>query len=176
MKVFRGMPDATQDPNGYRRSQNQLRNWKADGADVTFRPLKYRYQLDASGRPIMDVNGKKKTPVGPPEEKGIDLLIGLTALLCAQDPSVDLVILASHDSDMSPVVETVHDLNAATPNRVAAIETASWFIPRDKGSGNAGFQSQIRPRRDARGNSRSVWNTRLDKNDHMLTLDTRAYR
>ena len=121
----------------------------------------------------MDVNGKK-TLAGPPEEKGVDLMVGLATLLAAQHPDIDLVILASHDSDMGPVVDTVHDLHVIDPKTVARIETASWFVPRN--DFDPGFQSKIQPGLDAQKKRRHVWNTRMGEVDHTASLDVRPYR
>lgn len=173
VKVFRGLPSAVHDPDAYRRNQDQKRNWESDGVDVTLRPLKYRYLRDSRGRPVMDANGKKSL-AGPPEEKGIDLMVGLATLLTAQRPDIGLVILASHDSDMGPVVDTVHDLHAADPGAVARIETASWFVPRK--DSDPGFQSRIQPGLNAHRKRRHVWNTRMGELDHAASLDSRQYR
>ncbi|MDK8800535.1 hypothetical protein [Corynebacterium coyleae] len=173
VKVFRGLPSSIHDPDAYRRNQDQKRNWESDGVEVTLRPLKYRYQRDGRGKPIMDVNGKK-TLAGPPEEKGVDLMVGLATLLAAQHPDIDLVVLASHDSDMGPVVDTVHDLHVIDPKVVARIETASWFVPRN--DSDPGFQSKIQPGLNAQKKRRHVWNTRMGELDHIASLDTRLYR
>lgn len=163
--VFRGLPSPDHDADGYRRSQDQKRNWINDGVEVILRPLKYYYERDASGRPIKDLNGRK-TPVGPPEEKGIDILIALHALLLAQSQECDLVIIASHDSDMAPIVEVVHRLHKEQPDAVARIETTSWYLRNPEGWE---FKSKI-------NGGKGIWNTRLERADHQASLDTRAYR
>jgi len=53
---------------------DQASQWRRDGAVVDPRDLKYRYGTD--GRPILDVHGKKTT-IGRPRKKGIDVLCAL---------------------------------------------------------------------------------------------------
>ena len=91
--------------------------------------MKYEYQRDATGRNATDVFGKKLV-VGQPREKGIDVLCALATAREAQEPDVDVVILASSDSDLSPAIDEVRRL------ATAKIETFCWWDARLK----RGFQ------------------------------------
>jgi hypothetical protein len=80
------------------------------------------HALGAGGQPIRDINGHK-IPIGRPKEKGID---GLCALACVREaarPDVDLVVLASRDTDLVPALDEVYDFRGADPKRYAGIET-----------------------------------------------------
>lgn len=104
VSVYRGLPHVDHDWEQHRRCLEQASQWRADGAVVELRDLKYRYQLDAGGRPILDIHGKKM-PVGRPKEKGIDVLSALACVREARRPDIDLVILASRDTDLVPVLD-----------------------------------------------------------------------
>jgi hypothetical protein len=145
VEVFSGQPSPEHDSVGYSRRQAQKAQWERDRrVAVTLRPLKYEYQRGADGRPIRDVNGNRLI-VGPPREKGVDVLCALAAVRAAQDPSIDLVVLASSDSDLEPALDEVRRLGTAK------IETFCWWdAPLRRGY-------QIHPS----DRSRPVWNTRL---------------
>lgn len=98
---------------------------------VIYRPLKYPYLRDLEGARIKDKNGNNL--VGKPEEKGIDVLCALAVVREAQNANIDLVILASQDTDLVPA------LNEAIAYRSAKIETCSWYS-----SGNRSSR-EIRP-------------------------------
>lgn len=103
--AFRGLPSNRHQPSFYRRSQAQKSEWTRDRrVEVTYRPLKYHLE----GRSWRA------------EEKGIDVLIALELVRSARSGDYDLVILASHDTDLEPA------LDAAVEAKVAAIETAGW--------------------------------------------------
>ena len=56
--VYRGEPSPIHDPDGYSRNQAQKSQWERDRRiQVTLRPLKYPYQYDVTGRPVIDING-----------------------------------------------------------------------------------------------------------------------
>ncbi len=78
---------------------------------VVHRPLKYRYERDAAGRPRIGIDGKRI--VESKCEKGIDVLCALALVREAQRPDVDLVILASHDSDLEPALDEALVLGSA---------------------------------------------------------------
>lgn len=87
--VFRGLPHVDHDWKQHRRCQDQAIQWRRDGAVVELRDLKYQYQYDAGGRPIMDINGNK-VPRGKPTEKGIDVLCAIAAINASEDPTSTL--------------------------------------------------------------------------------------
>lgn len=137
--------------------------------DVQLRDLKYRYDQDASGRPIIDVHGKK-IPKGRPREKGIDVLCALACVREAAMSDVDLVILASRDSDLVPVLDEISDFRAADPQRYAKIETVSWFNKNARAEG-AMSGGNLRPTPP-----RKIWNTNLDRASYEASLDRTDYR
>lgn len=154
--VYRGEPSAEHDPDDYARSQSQKSHWERDArVHVTLRPLKYEYQRDAQGRPATLYDGSKI--VTGKREKGVDVLCALAAVRESQDPDTDLVILASSDSDLAPVIDEVARL------RTAKIETVSWYDP------------VTRVDRALRGGAVRVWNTRLTKTHFEAARDRTTY-
>lgn len=90
-------------------------------------------------------------------EKGVDVLCALAAVRESQDPDTDLIILASSDSDLAPVIDEVVRL------RNAKIETVSWYDP------------VTRVDRALRGGAVRVWNTRLTKTHFEAARDRTTY-
>ena len=157
--VFRGLPAPEHDPDGYARNQAQRSHWERDRrVQVTLRPLKYEYERDGSGRPASGPDGRKI--VLGKREKGVDVLCALTAVSEAQAPDVDLVILASSDTDLAPALDKV--LSTGT----ARIETFCWYDAVLK----RGFQLHPSDR------TRPVWNTRLDEAAFRSTWDLTDYQ
>jgi hypothetical protein len=118
--VYRGEPSPEHDPRGYSRNQAQKAHWERDPrVQVTLRPLKYEYARNAAGRHASDANGQKI--VQAVREKGVDVLCALATVREAQTPDVDLVILASSDSDLAPALD-----EALRPG-TAKIETFCWY-------------------------------------------------
>lgn len=126
--------------------------------EVTLRPLKYEYQRDASGRPATDHNGHRIVK-GLPREKGVDVLCALAAVREAQDPATDLVILATSDSDLAPVLDEVRRLGSAK------IETFCWY---DRDS-KVGYRIHPGDR------TKPVWNTQLDEQAFWSCRDPITY-
>lgn len=167
--VYRGLPHVDHDWEQHRRCLDQATQWRSDGARVDLRDLKYTYGRGADGRPVRDVNGKK-LPVGRPREKGIDVLCALACLREAVDPSIDLVVLASRDTDLVPVLDELYDFRGADPDRYARIETVAWFDPQARRQGRfAGGSLQATGRR-------RIWNTNLDRACYTASLDRNTYR
>lgn len=92
----------------------------------------------------------------PAREKGIDVLCALAVVREARRTDVDLVILASHDTDLVPALDEAIEMKAAQ------IETFSWFAP-PLGRG------QLRP------TVRPIWNTRLGITEFVNCRDTADY-
>lgn len=169
----RGLPSADYDWEQNRRCQDQALNWRRDGATIELRPLKYDFQRDADGHPVKSVYGKK-IPVGAPREKGIDVLVAVKALGAALNPSIDLVIIASHDTDMVPVLDELYDMYGQGLTNGTRVETASWFnreLFEKKRFG--GKQIRLSARSD--GQPRGIWNTRLERRQFDASLDRRDY-
>jgi len=137
--------------------------WRAAGVDVTLRDLTYRFERDASGARVKDIHGKY-IPKGPPEEKGVDVLCALAVVREARAKDVDLVVLASRDTDLVPALDEVCDMRHRDGS-VAKIETVSWF---DRAAErNFGHLRATRPR--------SIWNTNLDRKVFEAAVDRRDY-
>ncbi len=91
-------------------------------------------------------------------EKGVDVLCALALVREALRPDTDVVILASHDSDLEPALDEVLSLQSAK------VETFCWF-------------DHIQPRRtrQLRPTSRTVWNTRLGETEFRNCWDLTTY-
>jgi uncharacterized LabA/DUF88 family protein len=63
-------------------------------------------------------------PNKPAREKGVDVLVALKVVRAALDPQFDVVILASHDTDLEPALEI------AVGDGQAKIEPAGWSSAR----------------------------------------------
>lgn len=157
--VYRGIPAPEHDPKGYSRNLAQKSHWERDNrVRVVLRPLKYEYERDATGRHATDVLGKKLV-IGQPREKGVDVLCALATVREAQEPDVDVVILASSDSDLSPVIDEVRHLGTAK------IETFCWWNSLLK----RGYQIHPTDR------SKPIWSTRMDEQAFFASHDLTQY-
>ena len=104
VEVFRGSPSNKQSPTAYRRSQAQRSEWTRDPrVEVQYRTLRYLWD-GAQGRHV-------------PSEKGIDVLAALAVVRAADSGAFDLIILASHDTDLEPALEAA----IAGPRSVAPV-------------------------------------------------------
>jgi hypothetical protein len=124
---------------------------------VTHRPLRYRYQRDADGRRAADPRTGLYIPVGPPDEKGVDVLCALALVRHARRGDIDLVILASLDSDLIPALDEA----LLTDTKV---ETFSWWSPNQRGF-------EMRPSDP----NRRLWNTRLNEEEFLRCIDRNDY-
>jgi uncharacterized LabA/DUF88 family protein len=167
--VYRGLPHVDHDSEQNRRCLEQASRWQAAGAMVELRDLKYNYQRGADGRPILDVNGRK-IPIGRPSEKGIDVLCALACVREAVRPDIDLVVLASRDTDLVPVLDELYDFRGMDPGRYARIETVSWYDPQARAEHRFAGGS-LRPTAPRR-----LWNTNLDRACYSASLDRHDYR
>lgn len=167
--VFRGLPHVDHDWEQHRRAIDQARSWENAGAKVELRDLQYFYQRAAGGEPVRDINGKK-VPEGKPREKGIDILCALKCVSEAERDDIDLVVLASRDTDLVPVLDELVDRRVREPARFAKIETFSWFDPQVRKT-QAFAGGSIKPT-----GGRRVWNTNLDRSVYDAALDRDDYR
>lgn len=167
--AFRGLPHSDHDWEQSRRCTDQAAQWRKDGAQIELRGLKYQYMRGADGQPIKNVFGRKE-PIGRPTEKGIDVLCALATMTTALEPDIDVVILASRDTDLVPALDKVADMHALRPSTVAAVETVSWHnrYAEREGAFNGG---SLRP-----SGGRRIWNTNLDRACYDASLDRRDYR
>ena len=105
VRTFRGSPSNAKQPGLYRIMEKHRSEWTRDRRiEVTYRTIKY--------------------PPGWPKdrarEKGVDVLVALAFVREDLAATFDVVILASHDTDMEPALEM-----AVTDGR-CAVETAGW--------------------------------------------------
>jgi hypothetical protein len=153
--VYRGQPSDEHDPGPYAYTQAAKAQWERDPrVKVTYRPLKYYYEYGADNRPLVDISGKKR--YSHKQEKGIDVLVAMAVLREARMPDTGLVILASTDTDLAPV------LDEACALHLAKIETVSWWSPDHR-------NQQLRADRV------QVWNTRLNEDDFVRARDLTDY-
>lgn len=148
VEVFRGLPSNQHHPERYNRSQIQRANWQRDPRVlVALRPVRME-RVRATGSDQFRAF-----------EKGVDVLCALALVRLASSPEFDLVILASHDSDLKPALDDAIDLGTAQ------VETCAWFHPRL----GISFR-QLRPHAP-----RSVRHTRLDVDDFTAAHDPTVY-
>lgn len=103
--VYRGNPSNREDPKAYQRNQAQRSEWTRDSrVSVTYRTLRYTWR-----------NG-----VYVAQEKGVDVMVALDFVRSADRYEADVIVLASHDTDMEPALAT------ASENEDRTIETAGW--------------------------------------------------
>lgn len=154
--VYRGEPHADHDPKPYAWNQAQKAEWERDQrVRVHMRPLKYLYEYDANGGRASGPDGK--AIVRGKKEKGIDVLCALAVVREARRPDVDVVILASHDTDLIPALDEVYAIN------VAKIETFSWY--------DTNHRRQLR----LTDRTRALWNTRLGATEFDNSRDRTKY-
>ncbi|MGC0274666.1 hypothetical protein ACO0LV_16905 [Pseudactinotalea sp. Z1739] len=166
--VFRGLPHVDHDWEQHRRCIDQASQWREDGAQVVLRDLKYAYQRGADGRETRDVNGKK-VPIGRPREKGIDVLCAVACINESERADIDVVVLASRDSDLVPVLDELYDRHGRSSTRYAAVETVAWLNRHPRPGGvTGGPLVPTRPRR--------IWNTNLGQQIYEASIDRTAYR
>ncbi len=156
--VFRGLPSSEHDPKGYARNQSQKSHWENDPrVTVEHRPLTYRYQYTAEGRRATSADGRWIV-TGPAEEKGVDVMCALAFVREAYDPQVDIVVLASHDTDLIPALDEVLLMGSAK------VETMTWYDTTNR------YRTK-----QLRSKLRSTWNTRLVREDFDACLDLKDY-
>lgn len=91
-------------------------------------------------------------PVSAAREKGVDVHVALTLVRAAQEQDVDVVVVASHDTDLEPALEM------AVSDAQAKVETAGW-----QGA------NVLRPK------GRRLWHTALSAADMVKTRDRTNY-
>lgn len=156
--VFRGLPSPEHDQAAYARSLAQQAHWERDPrVKVHLRPLRYRYSYDDQGHLMRNADGDKQV-IGV-QEKGIDVLCALALVREAASPDNDLLILASHDTDLEPA------LDEAIRQNHAKVETCQWF--RSDGQRHT---KQLRPE------GRTIWNTRLGEAEFRRSWDLSSYQ
>lgn len=150
VEVYRGLPSSIHDPRDHATNVEQQKKWTQDPRVlVTHRNLKY----DLAPSKFPDGTPKRyKSKV----EKGIDVLCALAIIRNTALANVDLVIVASHDSDLEPAIE-----EALALARNTKIETVSWFNREIKNG-----RSQMNPKTPS-----PIWNTALGCDVFLASLD-----
>ncbi len=158
--VFRGEPSPEHDSAGYSRNQAQKSYWERDRrVRVHLRPLKYEYVRDGSGGYLRDPATRERR-YDTVREKGVDVLCALALVREALADDVDMVILASSDSDLEPALDEVLRLSTAK------LETCCWYNAQTR----IGYQVHPTDR------SRRIWNTRLPEPTFRASRDLNDYR
>jgi hypothetical protein len=103
---------------------------------VVYRTLRYPYNW----------------PSDPAREKGVDVKLAIDLVRLADSPSFDVIVLASHDTDLEPALEMSESFGKAK------IETAGWL----------GAKRLRVP-------GRSFWHTSLDGSAFVRSRDRRNY-
>jgi len=156
--VYRGQPSSEHEPVQFSRTDAQRARWSnADPrVQVHYRPL--RYPIRRTGD-YSTATGYATVMVGRPQEKGIDVLCALAMVREAGLEDVDLVVLASHDTDLEPSLDAALDLGTAV------VETCQWWNPGVRRT------KQLKPI----GDGRRVWNTRLGASVFDRSRDRHVY-
>lgn len=103
--VYRGNPSNNENPKAYQRNQAQKSEWTRDKrVSVHYRTLQYIWHEG----------------IRLPREKGVDVMVALDLVRSADRHEADVIVLASHDTDMEPA------LAAAAENEDCTIETVGW--------------------------------------------------
>lgn len=162
--VYRGLPQQEYDPKDNSRNLAHQAEWEKDRrVHVTLRPLRYvpKYEqystTTGQGRGARTIathaDGRWRCEIK--REKGVDVLCALAVLREAQRATIDLVILASHDTDLEPALEEAQRLGQAK------IETMRW-------NSDHMFVKQLK-------SNRPTWNTALNKASFEKCIDQKVY-
>lgn len=135
--AFRGMPAQKQEQKAYARSQAQRSEWtRSPRVEVVLRPLRYPHNWPSTAA----------------QEKGVDVMLAVELIEQARNGNWDVVIMASHDTDLEPAVEFAERVSSAV------IETTGW-----KG------------RKRLRGGRSDRWHTFLDDAAFVRSQDRKDY-
>jgi uncharacterized LabA/DUF88 family protein len=110
VEVHRGQPLPNKDPIGHAASVLHEQSWRANDPDGVVKP-----QL----RPLRFNPHTHRL-----EEKGVDVALASCAVEWAVIEDADSVVIFSHDTDLSPVVEVISRIKGPE-----AVQTASWKSP-----------------------------------------------
>lgn len=139
--VFRGAPSQKHDAAAYRRSQAQRSEWTRDRrVQVHYRTLNYHWDRGLGA--------------WVKREKGIDVAAAVALVSGAFSGAWEVVILASHDTDLEPALE----LAATDFGSQCSIETAGWQSSK-----------VLRPK------ACDLWHTTLNGADFVNSRDRKDY-
>lgn len=152
---YRGQPSSRYDHEQFARTDAQRAAWTASDnrVKVIYRPLRY------TTRPVgYSTETGTHYEVDSVTEKGIDVLCATAAITQSLRADIDLVILASHDTDLSPCLDAVINVGNSK------IETVQWWNPK------VGVVGHLRPL-----SGHKLWNTRLDADAYESSRDRVIY-
>ncbi|WP_107661153.1 PIN domain-containing protein [Nocardia suismassiliense] len=152
VKVFRGLPSEEFDERGFRCGLAEQQAWMRDDPRVEVQCRELRYTL-LRDRSTKRVGTEAQPQVIGAREKGIDVLCALAVTEASYDPRVDLILVASHDRDLEPAIESVQR------SRRALIEGFQWWAET--------------PGPKLRSELGTFWVTRLDESDFRAVRETR---
>ena len=108
VRVYRGLPDATRQPEGYAANERQAAAWAADPVvHVVRRSLRY----------------PGSWPREKAQEKGVDVALAIDFVRLAAQGAYDVGILMSTDTDLLPALEAAQSIKTVG----VRIEVAAWF-------------------------------------------------
>jgi len=105
VNVYRGAPSNRHEPTLYAVSQRHRANWSRDArVTVWYRTLRYPHNW----------------PDEPAREKGVDVKLAIDLVRHCEVRKTDVVVLASHDTDLEPALELASSLGRTK------VETVGW--------------------------------------------------
>jgi uncharacterized LabA/DUF88 family protein len=127
-RFYTGRPNPNTDPNGARNLDRRLAIMRREGVTVVTRPLRYHWDWGHPGRrlpapgPGVGPQQVRLTPWMRPQEKGIDLVIGLDVVEFLLTRVCDVAIIVSLDRDLYEIPQAVQNLGRliARPVRLEA--------------------------------------------------------
>ena len=158
VRFYTGMPAFKHDPEWHSYWANRLLSMRRAGIVVESRPLRYREH------DVALPDGTVETRYVP-QEKGIDLRIGLDVVRLARVGQLDVAVIFSQDQDLAEVVREVKDIARETDRWIKVVSAfpagpeatskrgingAEWY-PMDQAFYDACLDPRdYRPRRPAR--------------------------
>ena len=137
VNVYRGLPSNGRQPGLYAAALAQRSERTRDPrVMVWYQPLRY----------------PATWPAEPAREKGVDVKVAIDLIRLADSGAVDVIVVASHDTDLEPALEL-----AGSHGRTK-IETAGWV----------GAKRLRVP-------GRNIWHTALDEHGFARSRDFRPY-
>jgi hypothetical protein len=107
-RVYTGVPSSSREKRSNAAKLRQIAAWKASGAKVFPRTLRY----------------PKDWPAHSAEEKGVDVELAVDLVFNAARQNYDVGIVVSTDTDLVPALQAVCNLNRAWGR--PRVEVAAW--------------------------------------------------
>lgn len=107
VRIYRGLPDSTKDPQGNAPARRQIQSWEPDPRTHVFtRTLRYPGDW----------------PVSKAQEKGVDVALAVDFVTMAVRGEFDVGVIFSNDTDLLPALESV----LAMTQGAGLAEVAAW--------------------------------------------------